>query len=121
MITQKEAYSLVGKPFVQFTEDNKAWGCLAPYYLIHPEFKDFFTLEDTKEFLKLAKERFQEIKLEDIKYGDFIAILMPLGLWHIMVYIDNGKYIHCTKDTGVVVEKLTPAYKARIKGVFRWA
>ena len=46
---------------------------------------------------------------------------MPLGLWHIMVYIDNGKYIHCTKDTGVVVEKLTPAYKARIKGVFRWA
>ena len=121
MITHKEAYSLVGKPFVQFTEDNKAWGCLAPYYLIHPEFKDFFTLEDTQEFLKLAKERFKEISLEEIQYGDFIALLMPLGLWHIMIYLGDGKYVHCTKATGTVVEKLSPAYKNRIKGVFRWA
>ena len=50
MIPKEEAYKFVGKSFVQFTDDNKAWGWLAPYYLIHPEFKDFFTLEDTEEF-----------------------------------------------------------------------
>jgi hypothetical protein len=86
MIPKEEAYKFVGKSFVQFTDDNKAWGCLAPYYLIHPEFKDFFTLEDTKEFLKLAKERFEEIKLEDIKYGFYSYF----NAFRVMAY--NGLY-----------------------------
>ena len=121
MITQKEAYKFVGEPFVQFTEDGKAWGCLAPYYQIHPEFKDFFMLEDTQNFLEHAKKRFKEITLEEVQYGDFIAVLMPLGLWHIMIYIGDGRYMHCTKATGTVIEKLPLMYKNRVKGVFRWA
>ena len=38
MIPRENVKDYIGLPFVQ-EKDGYAWGCLAPFYQIHPEFE----------------------------------------------------------------------------------
>lgn len=119
MLDKEKAYELVGKPFERF-KDGKAWGCMSPLYAINNEFKEYYTLEDTEHFLEYARKNFKEVPLEDIQYGDTAVLLLPKGVWHIMVYMGGGNYMHCMRNTGNVIEPMPNYFKSRLKGVFRW-
>lgn len=120
IMEKEDIYKLVGQPFVQFNDKGKAWGCLAPLYQTNEKFNTLFDLQDAENFLENARKYATEIPYSELKAGDWVAILMPFNMWHVMVYIENGKFIHCTRDTGMIVQKMNDTYKKRIKGVFRW-
>lgn len=120
IMEKEDIYKLVGQPFVQFNDKGKAWGCLAPLYQTNEKFNALFDLQDAENFLENARKYATEIPYSELKAGDWVAILMPFNTWHVMVYIENGKFIHCTRDTGMIVQKMNDTYKKRIKGVFRW-
>lgn len=120
IMKKEDIYRLVGQPFVQFNDKGKAWGCLAPLYQTNEKFNVLFDLQDAENFLENARKYATEIPYSELKIGDWVAVLMPFNMWHVMVYIENGKFIHCTRDTGMIVQKMNDTYKKRIKGVFRW-
>lgn len=120
MIDKKEMYKLVGLPYENY-RDNKAWGCIAPMYLSNPEtLKLRYDWDVVENLLDLYKKNFKEISMTEIQTGDIIVLKMPMGLWHIMVYIEGDKFLHCTKISSMEVIKLSDYYRHRIKGVFRW-
>lgn len=114
----KEMYNLVGKKW----EDNKdgfAWGCIAPMYETTPTSQKVRRpWENMKDLLSLYRENFPEKSMEEIKSGDVIVLELPFGLWHIMVYVEDGKFLHCTKATDTEIIRLDDYYLHRIRGVF---
>ena len=114
----KEIYSLVGTKW----EDNKdgyVWGCAAPMYLTTPSSQSVRKQwEDINDLLNIFKENFTEKSFADINCGDVIILELPFGLWHIMVYVEDGKFIHCTEATDMEIIKLDDYYLHRIRGVF---
>ena len=112
-------YKLVGKKW-ETLRDGFAWGCIAPIYETNPALLSIRThREEVSNLFDFFKERFTEITFEEIKSGDVIVLLLPFGLWHVMVYIEDGKFLHCTEATDMEVIKLDDYYLHRIKGVFR--
>lgn len=119
MIPRNEVSKLIGKPFVAI-RDGYAWGCLAPMYEILPETLKFrYPASEDRNMLQYFKEHCKELSMEDkFQYGDILVLKLPKNQWHLMVYLDGGKAIHCTGhiETEIVFwEK----YKGRVKGVFR--
>lgn len=120
MIGKNEMYKLVGLPYENY-RDNKAWGCIAPMYLVHPETIQYrFDWEQVEDLLQLYKKYCKEISMTELKLGDIIVLKMPMGLWHIMIFIEGNKFLHCTKTSSMEIIKLDDFYRHRIKGVFRW-
>lgn len=118
MLKREEVSKLVGQPFEQY-RGGYAWGCLAPMYEIIPETKNYrYDISEWDNILEHFKRECKEVSLEDAKYGDILVIKMPLSPFHLMVYLENGKALHCVK-TGTEVVPLE-RYKKRVKGVFRY-
>ena len=120
MIARSEVVNLIGEPFIA-ERDGYAWGCLAPMYEILPETLKFrYPVSEDKNMLQYFKEFFKELSPdEEMVYGDILIIKLPKNQWHLMVYVGEGKAIHCTGhiDTELV---LVDKYKNRLKGVFRY-
>ena len=53
------------------------------------------------------------------KNGDIIVVKLPKNQWHLMVYLGEGKAIHCPGHTCNEIIHYD-IYKNRIKGVFRY-
>ena len=114
----KEMYKFVGTKW-EDDKDGFAWGCIAPMYLTSPSSCVVRRQwEDMKNLLSVYKENFTEKSLEEISRGDVIVLELPFGLWHIMVYVEDGKYLHCTEATDTEIIKLDDYYLHRIRGVF---
>lgn len=120
MLPRDEIHTLIGKPFVQ-EKDGYAYGCLAPMYEIIPETLKFrYPVSEDRNMLQYFKQFCKELSPdEEMIYGDIIIIKLPKNQWHLMVYIGEGKAVHCTGhiDTEIV---LVDKYKNRLKGVFRY-
>ena len=120
MIARSEVVNLIGKPFIA-ERDGYAWGCLAPMYEILPETLKFrYPVSEDKNMLQYFKEFCKELSPdEEMVYGDILIVKLPKNQWHLMVYVGEGKAIHCTGhiDTELV---LVDKYKSRLKGVFRY-
>lgn len=118
MIAREEVSKLVGQPYEE-EKDGFAWKCLAPMYEVIPEtLKHRYDISEWDNILEHFKEECQEVSINEMQYGDILIIKMPLTPFHLMVYLGNGKALHCVK-TGM---EITPIdrYKSRIKGVFRY-
>lgn len=120
MIARSEVVNLIGEPFIA-EKDGYAWGCLAPMYEIMPETLKFrYPVSEDKNMLQYFKEFCKELSPdEEMVYGDILIIKLPKNQWHLMVYVGEGKAIHCTGhiDTELI---LVEKYKNRLKGVFRY-
>lgn len=90
-------------------------------YEILPETLKFrYPVSEDKNMLQYFKEFFKELSPdEEMVYGDILIVKLPKNQWHLMVYVGEGKAIHCTGhiDTELV---LVDKYKNRLKGVFRY-
>lgn len=120
MIARSEVVNLIGEPFIA-EKDGYAWGCLAPMYEILPETLKFrYPVSEDKNMLQYFKQFFKELSPEEeMLYGDILIVKLPKNQWHLMVYVGEGKAVHCTGhiDTEIV---LVDKYKSRLKGVFRY-
>lgn len=61
----------------------------------------------------------KEVSLKEMVYGDLIVVKFPKNQWHLMVYLGEGKALHCTGHTCNEIIHYD-IYKGRIKGVFRY-
>ncbi len=119
MITREEASKLVGNPFIA-EKDGMAYGCLAPMYEILPEMLHLrFSKSENANMLQHFKETCNEISLGEMQYGDLIVLKLPKNQWHLLVYLGEGKAIHCTKHIETEIINYDK-YLSRIKGVFRY-
>lgn len=122
MIPREDVKNYIGLPFVQ-EKDGYAWGCLAPFYQIHPEFEHIkayrYPVSEDANMLKHFKSHFKEVNLEDAVYGDVLVIKLPMNQWHLAVYLGDGKLMHCTLHIDTEITRLENFSHGRIKGVFR--
>ena len=90
-------------------------------YEILPETLKFrYPVSEDKNMLQYFKQFFKELSPEEeMLYGDILIVKLPKNQWHLMVYVGEGRAIHCTGhiDTEIV---LVDKYKSRLKGVFRY-
>lgn len=121
MIPREEVDKYIGLPFVQ-EKDGYAWGCLAPFYQVHPELeKDFrYPVSEDKNMLAHFKKHCKEIELKDAVYGDVLVIKLPKNQWHLAVYLGNSKVLHCSGHIDTEIARVSIFPPNRIKGVFRY-
>lgn len=119
MIKIEEVSKFIGEPYEQY-KDGFAWGCLAPMYKVLPETISYrYNVEDWQDMLRHFKEECQEVSLKDVKFGDIIIVKPPILPYHLLVYLRDGKALHCSKQTDMEIVSVDK-YKNRIKGVFRY-
>ena len=121
MIPRSEVSKLVGEPFID-EKDGYAWGCLqlAPMYEVLPEMLEIrYPVSEDCNMLQHFQKHCKEVQLKEMKYGDLIVVKLPKNQWHLMVYLGEGKAIHCTGHTCNEIIHYD-IYKNRIKGVFRY-
>lgn len=118
MLPREMVQTLVGQPYIE-EKDGYAWKCLAPMYEVIPETLNYrYELSEWDNILEHFKKECQEVSLEDMQYGDILIIKMPLTPFHLMVYLGDGKALHCVQ-TGMEIIPIE-RYKKKVKGVFRY-
>lgn len=120
MLARSDISDMIGKPFVQ-EKDGYAWGCLAPMYEIIPETLSFrYPVSEDKNMLQYFKEFCKELSpTDEMIFGDILIVKLPKNQWHLMVYVGEGKAVHCTGHIATEIV-LVDKYKNRLKGVFRY-
>ena len=126
MKSLEEIIKYVGISYQQFDEEGKALGCMYPLYLAHPEESRKLRFEWIPEganardyMLSLFDKYCTRIPLEELRYGDIVTIKMPFGYYHVALYLENGKLLHCTEARGLEIVKLL-LYEGRIERGYRW-
>jgi len=64
-------------------------------------------------------------KVEKPEAGCVLAMTrsmrFPKSITHFGIYIGNDKFIHCIKDSGVIISRISdPKYKNTIKSMYIW-
>lgn len=119
MLEKEKVYKLVGQPFEQY-RDGFAWGCLAPMYEMIPETQAYkYDVYEWGNMLDYFRKECTEVPLKDIQYGDIVIVKPPILPFHLLMYLGNGKVLHCNKATAMEIIPLSK-YEDRVKGVFRY-
>jgi hypothetical protein len=123
MTNFEELFKLVGSKYQKYDENGKALGCLAPMYSAFPDEKgyrfDWPEGVDLREYMLSELDKHcDRIPLDDIQPGDFLTMKMPRGLYHVSLYLGDGKMLHCL-ECGTEISR-TILYKNRIERGYRW-
>jgi len=125
------AGNLIGIPFKEHGRDRKGVDCFGLILLFYKElgfkiddyqykpdwFKgDYnFFLENYHKYAERIPENQMLMPGDAILFKDFNNCPTHIG-----IYLGNGKFIHCLKKVGVVINKLNEEpFKSRIEGRFR--
>lgn len=122
-MTPEELLRYIGKEYRKLDENGKAYGCMMPVYMMHPDIPRYDWPEEGNGFadsvLALLKKHGHQVTQAEMKTGDVVAFRMPFGFLHIGVYMGDDWIIHCM--TGETMERCRLSFASRrMEGVFRW-
>ena len=119
----KDLLQHIGAAYRKLDENDKAYGCMMPVYMLYPELPRYDWPEEGKGFveavLNLLKKHGHPVNLADIQPGDVVAFRMPFGFLHIGVYLGDDWIVHCVPND--TLERCRFGYICRrLEGIFRW-
>lgn len=113
----------IGTEYEKLDAAGKAWGCMAPVYLLHPDIPRYDWPAEGRGFpaavLALLDKHGHRVDPADMQPGDVVAFRMPFSFLHIGVYLGDDWLIHCMAGENMERIRLSVAAH-RIVGVFRW-
>lgn len=121
-MSPEDLLKFIGTEYRKLDDNGKAYGCMAPVYMLYPDLPRYDWPKEDKNFinkvLDLLKKHGHPVTQEDIQPGDVVAFRMPFGFLHIGVYLGEDWIIHCNLDG---IERCRFSYICRrLEGVFRW-
>ncbi len=119
-VHQKDFKSLVGKPY----DLANCWDIVREFYMLvfQMEIKTYYhevpeTREATQSLIYTAKGDFNQVDGPP-EFGDIILFEIRGIESHIGVYVGEGKFLHSSKTTGSVIDRIDK-WKNLIVGYFR--
>lgn len=118
MISKKDAYGLIGKPYEMF-KDGHVWGCMSPIYEVL-DFDVYFQFDDAKNALEILLKYFDQVKKEELQFGDVVLLRLPKGVLHFLVYVENGKCLHCMERSKMSLIGIDDVRTWRVQAFLRY-
>jgi cell wall-associated NlpC family hydrolase len=116
-------------PFVEKGRGFTGCDCWGIPYLIYRDFlrielplylEEYQNTEDEKELGRLTEqEKTAWIEVKEPNPYDIVLMRLKGQPMHVGVAIGNGKFIHCMRDVGTTIERLSsPMWRDRIVGYY---
>lgn len=115
--------SLIGLPYIE--ESRNCWNFVqTAAKLVNIDLPDYQVPESYKELTNLInkeKQNYQKIQKPELYCLVLFRVPHITGFgWHCGLMISENQFIHCIKNTGVVITKLTnPIYRVLLEGFYK--
>ncbi len=109
--------SFLGTPYRFGGETRSGTDCSGLVKQVYRQYAGFDLPRDTKKLYKLVRK----VESEDLAYGDLVFFSDGwYSVSHVGIYVGERKFVHSTKDLGVVVSSLDENYyRKRYRGARR--
>ena len=122
----------VGLPFRDKGRDYEGIDCWGLVYLVYrdiygislPLYQGYESAHKSRQVMRIIEEGksdWTEIPKKEAKLGDVALFRLKSIPSHVGVFIDNHRFVHCTKKADCAIEKFNRLiWKNRLVGIFRY-
>jgi cell wall-associated NlpC family hydrolase len=109
--------SFLGAPYEYGGEGKSGIDCSGLVRQVYRQYAGFNLPHDTKKLYQLVKQ----VNRDDLAYGDLVFFSDGwFSVSHVGIYLDDGKFVHASETSGVMVSSLDEEhFRKRYRGARR--
>lgn len=100
----------IGSKYKKIDEKGNYFGCFEPAYYIFPNLPRYKLPEDNSSNFDFSLEKLETIAKkiikENLNHGDIIAFKLPRNVFHIGVYIGDGKMVQTFAQNSMHISRI---------------